>query len=280
MPFEIKHSAYSGPLDLLLSLIEKRKLFVNDISLSQVTEDYLSHIKNLGGLTEGENHQLFPLHDVSDFIVIASTLILIKSRSLLPELSLSGEEEQSIEDLEDRLKEYQKYKSLSAHIEKLFRLHPLFSKQYIPPSKRKNQTSVFAPAKDISVANLQSGIWRVIESFPKKQVLPKVAVRKVKSLEEVIQDLTKRMTEALTYSFKQFTDGEISKLHGMNKKNDVEDSENTDEKEVVAKEQKVTVIISFLAMLELVKQGMIYANQHNDFGDILMESQQVGTPRY
>ena len=98
---------FEGPLDTLLSLIEKRKLFISDISLAQVADDYISYVKGL------EN---FPIADSAHFILIASTLVLIKSKSLLPTLTLSEEEEHSIDDLQARLREYQKYKTPDKYI--------------------------------------------------------------------------------------------------------------------------------------------------------------------
>ena len=99
--FKIKTETFEGPLDLLLSFIEKRKLLINEISLAKITDDYLGHIQSISDHSIG---------DRAEFIVTASTLLLIKSRSLLPNLSLSDEEEQNISDLEDRLKLYQKIK--------------------------------------------------------------------------------------------------------------------------------------------------------------------------
>ncbi len=256
MKFELQHEAFSGPLDLLLNLIEKRKLFINDISLSKVTDDYLVHIKQFGD---------FPMADASDFIVIASTLILIKSKSLLPELPLTLEEQESIVDLEERLKLYQQAKALSIHIQKLFGKKPLFSKRYVRGSAT---IKVFAPAKDITLQNLADGITRILNSVPKKEDLPKISVKRVKSLEEVIVDLTIRIQKAISMSFKDFTKQAIKDL-----------GESKRDKEHL-KHEKVTVIVSFLAMLELVKQGMIEAKQQGDFGDILLENQHVGTPHY
>ncbi len=89
----VKTHIFEGPLDTLLSLIEKRKLFINDISLAQVADDYIAYIKSLNE---------FPIADSSHFILIASTLVLIKSKSLLPDLNLTTEEQESIDDLEDR----------------------------------------------------------------------------------------------------------------------------------------------------------------------------------
>src|SRR3989344_9116880 len=94
--FHVKTEVFEGPLDLLLSLIEKHKLHINDVSLSKVTDDYISYV----------NAQVdFPMGQAADFILVASTLVLIKSKSLLPTLDLSKEEQGDIADLERRLKE-------------------------------------------------------------------------------------------------------------------------------------------------------------------------------
>lgn len=238
--FTIKHDAFEGPLDLLLDLIEKRKLFINDISLAQVADDYIAHIKNL---------ESFPIADSANFVLIASTLVLIKSKSLLPALELSEEEGQSIDELERRLKLYKRMKELSVHIKKMFGHEMIFQKSYT-----KNEVTVFAPSKDISLASLIAGIRSAIASIPKKEFLPKIIVQKVVSLEEMISRLTDRIKKGLQMSFKQFAG--------------------------VGKEQKVHVIVSFLAMLELVKQGIIMVQQEKDFGDIHIEPEGVDIPRY
>ena len=94
--FKIKTEVFEGPLDLLLSLVEKRKLFISDISLSKVTDEYIQHISDLPA---------YSMDDRAQFIVIASTLLLIKAKSLLPNMPLTEDEKGSIEDLESRLRE-------------------------------------------------------------------------------------------------------------------------------------------------------------------------------
>ena len=94
MVFQIRTSAFEGPLDLLLDLIEKRKLFVSDISLAGVADEYIAHVRSLASL---------PIGDTAHFLLVASTLVLIKSKSLLPDLTLSGEEESDIDTLKRRL---------------------------------------------------------------------------------------------------------------------------------------------------------------------------------
>src|SRR3989338_2173930 len=103
----VKTSVYEGPLDLLLELIEKRKLLINDISLAAVAEDYIVRIKQMEALPVGET---------AEFISLAATLLLIKSRSLLPTLELSEEEGHTIKELEYRLAVYQLLKEAAKRL--------------------------------------------------------------------------------------------------------------------------------------------------------------------
>jgi len=237
----VKTHIFEGPLDTLLSLIEKRKLFINDISLAQVADDYISYIKNLSD---------FPIADSSHFILIASTLVLIKSRSLLPNLTLTEEEQGSIDDLEDRLKQYQKYKALSVHLKERFGIHVEYLRL---PSKEKK--IVFTPDKNTSVSRMSETLKILIQNLPKKEFVPRAIVQKVISLEEMMDSLAERITKSMKMSFKDFSG------HG-------------------GKAEKLNVIVSFLAMLELVKQGIINVRQESDFHDIEIETQSVGVPRY
>ena len=238
--YQVKTHIFEGPLDTLLNLIEKRKLFINDISLAQLADDYIAYIKSL---------EDFPIDDSAHFILIASTLVLIKSKSLLPTLSLTEEEQHSIEDLEARLSEYQKYKALSRHLKERFGIYVEYLRL---PSKEK--IVVFTPDKNTSLSRIRETIQLVISQIPKAEIVPKAVVKQVISLEEMIESLTKRITENLKMSFKDFAQ--------------------------IGKTEKVNVIVSFLAMLELVKQGIINVRQDKNFHDIEMETDMVGTPRY
>ena len=237
--FKIKTEVFEGPIDLLLSLIEKRKLMINEISIAKVTDDFISYLQNRGE---------YSIKDTSDFLVIASTLLLIKSRSLLPSLSLTDEEKADIMDLELKLKIYKRIKELSVHIKSSFGKNILFF-----PNARKMEP-VFSPDSLMTKENITNAIFAVIKNLPKFEVKPRVMVSKVISLEEMIQDLTKRIQSSIKMSFKEFS--------GMGK---------TD---------KVNVIVGFLAMLELVKQGLIEARQSDKSGDIHMETKSVGVPIY
>lgn len=238
--FLIKSEHFEGPLPLLLSLIEKHKLSINQVSLSKVADDFISYIKSF---------EDFPIAESADFILTASTLILIKSKSLLPSLVLSKEEEGNIEDLERRLKLYQKIKDLSGNLRKNFGKNPIF----FPNDRPTNP--VFSPHETITIMRLLESAKNIISVLPKFEKLPKAVVQKVMSLEEMIGNLSKRIEQSLKLSFKDFS--------GMGKK------------------EKVHVIVSFLAMLELVKQGAIKVAQNESFSDITIETERdLSTPEY
>ena len=237
--YQIKTEVFEGPLELLLDLVEKRKLFVNDISLAQVADDYIAHLKQF---------EKMPVDFVSNFLIVAATLVLIKSKSLLPTLSLTEEETQDIDELERRLKEYQKIRELSVNVKQLFGATVSF------PKGQRERVVVFAPSAEISQQSIFGAIRDVILHFPKKVTLPKVIVKKVISLEDMMERLTTRIVGSLKMSFREFAG--------------------------VGKEEKVTVIVSFLAMLELVKQGMIAVSQGAHGEDIHIETNVLDTPRY
>lgn len=237
--FQIKTEIFEGPLDLLLSLIEKKKLHINDVALAKVADDYINYLQ------QQEN---FPISQSADFLVIASTLLLIKSRSLIPSLNLTDEEQGDINDLEDRLKKYQRIKELSIHIKNLFGKNIIFA-----PEPRKTM-AVFSPDEKMSVTNIALAIKNVLKNLPKIENIPKAIVKKVISLEDMINNLTDRIKSSLKVSFKEFAN--------------------------VGKEDRVNIIISFLAMLELVKQGVVTVRQESDFHDIEIETQNTGVPHY
>jgi len=240
MSFALKHEKFEGPLELLLDLIEKRKLFINDISLAKVADDYVSYVKSVGD---------FPLSESAQFVLIASTLLLIKSKSLLPNLELSQEEEGNIADLERRLALYKIYREQAAALSKIFGQKILFARE-----ERKIEP-VFSPDASMTVSNIFESMRSILANLPKKEFLPKAVVDKVISLEEMISNLTERITAGLKMSFKEF-------------------SRSTNSGQ--AKEDRLNLIVGFLAMLELVKQGIINVVQERHFDDIVMETENTG----
>ena len=243
--YQIKQGSFEGPLELLLSLIEEKKLFVNEISLAEVTNDYIAHIKSLNEISSDKH-----IANVSYFILIAATLILIKSKSLLPNIALTDDEEEKIVDLETRLKLYKIIKNASIEIGNNFGTKIIFM-----PSERIWSEPMFSPDSQITIGSISTSIMEVLAHAPKQQEkLPDVEVKKVINIDEIINSLTDRIQTAMNVSFKEFTQGSGA---------------------VNQEEAKVHVIISFLAMLELVREGIIDVIQNTSFGDIEINKQEL-----
>lgn len=239
MPYEVKTDVFEGPLHLLLDLVEKRKLLINDISLSAVADDFLAHIRQLPEL---------PLTETAEFVSLAATLLLIKSRSLLPSLSLSEEEQADVATLERRLAMLKVFRAASLGLSRAWLVHPAAAHVGQAP------VPVFAPDAQTTPHSLTEAIERVLYLFPKPAKLQTAVVKTVISLEEMIVRLTERVGAEMRMSFKEFA------KRGSAGKDDI--------------------IVSFLALLELVKQGIIRAEQEGAFGDISLETETVSTPTY
>lgn len=236
--YKVKSGEFEGPLPVLLNLIEKRKLFINEISLSEITDDYINFVRNI------ENKKI---EHYAGFITVAATLILIKSRSLLPNMKLTLDEEKQIDDLESRLKMYKIIQDVGEEIKARFGKKIIFPKSLV-----KNETRVFAPDQRINKDLMKDLATIALASVPEKreEKLKEVEVIKVKSLKEMIDDLTERITKTIEKT--NFSD----LWKGKNFSN--------------KKEERVTVIVSFLAVLELVRAGIMEAFQ-SDAGDISIE---------
>ncbi len=240
--YQLKLDVFEGPLDLLLTLIEKRRLVINDISLASVADDFIEYVSG---------HKEFPVPEAAHFVLIASTLLLIKSKSLLPVLELTTEEVATIDDLEKRLSLYRYYRELSGMLRNVFGKSFLFSRD----TNRRIEHPVFSPHAAITKEGILAAARRVFEDAPAEETaLPKAMVKKVMSLEEMISTLAGRIQASMQLSFKEFAG--------------------------LGKAEKVHVIVGFLAMLELVKQGVIAVEQQGRFSDIIMETDTIGTPKY
>ncbi|OGC80537.1 hypothetical protein A2943_01350 [Candidatus Adlerbacteria bacterium RIFCSPLOWO2_01_FULL_51_16] len=241
MPINVKTAVYEGPLDLLLELIEKRKLLINDISLAGVADEYLARIKQLDELPVGET---------AEFIALAATLLLIKSRSLLPNLELTEEEAHDIKELEYRLAVYQLLKDAAKGLGR-----QAISAERLFEGNTPEPLPLFIPDETLTGEALRAAAQVLIEGFPAALALPEAHVKKIVSIEEMITQLAARVSSALRLSFHEF-----SKFGD--------------------RAARPEIIVSFLALLELVKQGIIKAEQNKKFGDIMLESEQLSTPTY
>lgn len=245
--YQVKTKIFEGPMHLLLELVENRKLFVNEVSLSEVTDEYLKHVRALPEMEYA---------DMTSFLLVAATLILIKSRSLLPNLTLSEEEKKDIGSLETRVRLYALVQKIGEIIKEKFGQEIIFSREEF-----RNEEVVFAPDTSLSIVKLHEALKGVIAAIPKKEILPEIEVKKVISIEEMLENLTKRIEEGMKLSFSTFSSP--SGQAGAPK----------------TKEEKVIIIVSFLAMLELVRQGIMDVLQHSNFQEIEMTknlNQEVG----
>ncbi len=239
--FTITTEAYQGPFELVLELIEKRKLLVNELALAAITDDFIAHVRA---------QEVFPVEETANFIGIAATLLLIKSKSLLPDLALTEEESEDVEELKERLAMYEQARGAARELGRIFGRAVLVSRG------PREAEPVFAPSRDLSLDAMAEALRKALAARePAEEELPRARVRNTISIGEMMEQLATRVQSALTLSFREFSG------HG--------------------KKEKVDVIVSFLAMLELVKQGALDADQHGLFEDIRMTNTSANSvPRY
>jgi segregation and condensation protein A len=235
--YSIETPHFSGPLELLLNLIEARKLHINDISLAQVTDDYLGYVGKL---------EQFPTHETAQFIVIAATLLLIKSRSLLPNFAVTQEEEEEIEDLERRLALYKVIRDGSRILRKQWGIARMWE-----PQRVRTPDPVFAPG-ELSTALIHAALKNMVTALPASVFRPETKVAKKITLEEVMDGLVQRLQNRV---------GRFSDI-------------------VKSGAEREVVVLHFLAILELVRRQMITVEQKNRFDDIFISHDAIHTPRF
>ena len=242
----VRTDVYEGPLEVLLTLIQKRKLFINDLSLTQVTDDFLAYINE---------QESFPVEISTQFLETASTLMLLKSKSLLPDLDISSEEEEDIQDLEARLELYKRFKTLSEHIYERWCATPLYNR-----SQKPEPSVVFSPTDELHRETLHRTMHSIIEELPGQDDIPQAEVKQQVSLKETIERLSSRVQRALRTRF--------SDIAGYTRGG------------TYNKEERVHIVIHFLAMLELVKTGVVDATQQRHYDDIELENTDIDVPSY
>lgn len=228
MAYHFYLEKFEGPLDLLLSLIEKEKLDITQVSLAQVADQYLEYIKEERALS---------LQNLSAFLTIAARLILIKSRALLPILSFTDDEEEAMEDLEYHLKAYKIFREASLKMGTLFlKSHRAFEREGFLGTQ-----TVFYPPKGVTKESLRDHFVDALGGIPVFEILPEKEIQAVITLEEKITLLQQTLSERVESYFHEI----------------IENAED-----------RVEVIVSFLAMLELIKQRFIYVKQEKFFSAI------------
>ncbi|MBI1957089.1 MAG: segregation/condensation protein A [Candidatus Niyogibacteria bacterium] len=224
MSYDVKTERFTGPLTMLLDLIEERKLSINEISLSAVVEDFVKHSRTLTNITREE---------AAAFLAVASTLILIKSRSLLPGMTLTAEEEGSIGELEKRLAMLREFRELARTL--AGKRRPFLGREAFLA-----HTFGFLPPSGMTAPTLGAIMRRVIESFPAAFALPEKVLGRIISVEEKARELLNRISGRLSGSLET----------------------------VVAGADAAETIVGFLALLELIKQGLFDVRQNKMFGDV------------
>ena len=226
--YKVKLEKFEGPMELLLDLIEKEKMEITELSLSGVTDQYLEYIKN------NEN---IHLENLAEFLAVASRLILIKSRALLPMIRFNEEEEEEIKDLTHQLEEYKKFKEASLKLGKIDEAKRIsYSRDSF-----KDVKSVFYPPEDLNVYDLKKYFQAVIANIPVVEKLEEEIVADVVTLEERINDIQNSLRQRVEASFSTLAEKAVD---------------------------KIDVIISFLAMLEMIKQRILQVDQGELFSEI------------
>jgi len=229
--YKIKLKQFQGPLDLLLQLIEKKSLDLTEISLAKVTDQYLIYLKSLKTIS---------LDNLADFLIIASRLVLAKSRLLLPFLELDEEEEEDIELLKKQLEEYKKFRNLAERLKKIA------DEKNISYNREKywGIEPIFYLSRKINLKDFEKSFKAILNEIALlKEKLPKENLKLKISIKEKIEEIQKRLLVKTQISFQ-----------GMIKKSD----------------SKIDIIVRFLALLELTKQKLVKVEQKKEFEEIII----------
>ncbi len=228
MAYELSLEHYQGPIAKLLELIEDKKLEITLVNLAEVTGSFFEYLRKLE--SEHKDHSL-----VADFLVIASKLLLIKSKILLPTLPLTEEEESDIKNLELRLRLYQELKKAQVHVQDGWRSAPVIMTREFLMAK----APAFYPPAKVSPSELKSGLRNLIGEI-EKFLKPVVRVKnEIVNLKAKIEEIFSRLTSAPT-KFGSFKDGK----------------------------GKSEVVVLFLAILHLIREQLISADQAGQFEEI------------
>ncbi|RPF55726.1 segregation/condensation protein A [Aquisalibacillus elongatus] len=240
--YQVKLDTFEGPLDLLLHLVNQYEIDIYDVPLKEITDQYLDYIHTM---------QEMQLDVASEYLVMAATLLAIKSHMLLPKQELEVEdeyEEDPRDELIQRIIEYRKYKEASKELkEREQEGNQIFTK---PPSDLSDYESTVKVTKSdsVSIVDLAQAFQKVLR---RKQLL--------KPMETTVQrqeiSIEKRMDEVI---------GELKVSEG--RKNF---------ESLFPYQEKFEIVATFLAILELMKAVKISCYQTHNFEDIMVELMEV-----
>lgn len=245
MDLKVKLQVFEGPLDLLLHLLEKNKVNIYDIPIVEITNQYMEYINEM---------KRQDLNIVSEFLVMAATLLDIKSRMLLPKEELEEEEEDPRAELVQKLLEYKMYKCMSYELKdrQIDACKVLFKVPTIPKevSQYEEPVDLQELMADVSLKRLND-IFKSVMRKREDKVDPirsrfgRIEKEEV-SLEERMGYLEQYALTHRRFSFRGLLESQSSKME---------------------------IIVTFLSILELMKVGKIHISQEHIFDDIFIESQ-------
>ncbi len=228
MDFAVSQEAYSGPLGLLLELIEKRSLDITKVSLAAVADEFLVRI----------NEQKVPPDELADFLLIAARLIYLKSRELMPYLRMD-DEEQGADELAEQLRIYREFVAAAERLEARF----MQSNLYTRPVVKRAFTPAFVAPLGVTAGVLADIYRTVLKRLEPFFALQEVSMERVKSVEERIEELQGAIASRASMSF-----------------NDMAKSSS----------KKIDVVMSFLALLELLRRNIVRVTQQGAWEEIMI----------
>ncbi len=243
MSINIKIDAFEGPLDLLLHLIKKAEVDIYDIPIAEITDQYLEYLKEMEELD---------LNIASEFLVMAATLLEIKSQMLLPKRK-NVEDEASADidprqELVEKLVEYKKYKEFAQQLKSIEGNNYIFFKAPEIIDDIENDEIFY---KNITLENLMHSFKKIVNSyenkFNKRGIIPRDIDYDEYKIEDKMDDIQRALYKYKSLKFNEF---------------------------FLQVKDKLEIIVIFLAMLELIKLKTIKVVQYNNFGDIMIEGQE------
>ena len=245
MSLSVRLEVFEGPLDLLLYLIEKNKIDIYDIPIVVITEQYLDYIRNM---------QRQDMNVMSEFLVMAATLLDIKCRMLLPtEVNEDGEEEDPRAELVQKLLEYKMYKYMAFELRdrQVDAAKTWFKKPMLPQEVRDYKAPIDYETLvgDVNLAKLNE-IFKSVMRRQEDKIDPiRSRFGKIEK-DEINLEKKQSFIEEFVKNHKRFSFRKLLEKQGS----------------------KMEVIVTFMAVLEMMKQGMISIEQECAFADIMITS--------
>lgn len=237
--YEFKTEKFEGPLEKILELIEAQELEITEVSLARVTDDFIAHTRTLTEVAPAL---------LADFVVVASRLILIKSKALIPEFSLSEEEERDVKELEDRLRLYRDLKATEEHVRSLWRSEVRsVGREYL--AHLGAMAKVFYPAGNAGIPDLREAIGRVMAEVERFVLEEERVEGTLVSLEEKMQEVLERIMSVKETSFST----------------------------LASKRSRAEIIALFLAILHLAREEHLALEQGEMFSDIIVRKRALET---